>query len=160
MRLLNPSISILAFLSILSFSCSKAMNTEDSSKPIKQGIIGQLIWLEGNLMPTPEANARAIPQGQTVQRQVVIYEITKTSQAKKDGNFYSDIETKLVKEVMSDKNGIFRVSLEPGKYSLFVKEPQGLFANVFDGYGHIMPVEVFKDEITEVKIEINYMAAY
>jgi len=136
------------------------MSSETSNKPIKQGIVGQLIWLEGNLMPTTDTEGRAIPPGQTVQREVVVYELTKTSQTKSENNFYSDIQTKLVAEVMSNQYGIFRIPLEPGKYSIFVKEPKGLFANSFDGYGHIMPVEVFKDELTEVKIEINYMASY
>lgn len=136
------------------------MNAQNSSKVVKQGIVGQLIWLEGNLMPTIEGSGRDIPKGQPVQREVYIYPLTKTSQAERNENFYDNIQTELITKVMSDQNGIFKVSLEPGKYSVFVKEQKGLFANIFDGYGNIMPVEVYQDEVTQMTIEINYKAAY
>ncbi len=140
-------------------SCNKPMNAQENNKIVKQGIVGRLLWLEGNLMPSIEGGGN-IPAGQPVQREVHIYEVTKMSEAEQHENFYSNIQTNLVKVVMSEKNGFFKTSLEPGQYSLFVKEPKGLFANIFDAYGHIMPVEVLEDEVTEVTININYMAAY
>lgn len=153
------STSLLFILSgALLLSCNKSMQ-QSSTKPLKEGILGQLVWLEGNLMPTI-GNDREIPKGQPVQREVLVYELTKTGEAAKEGHFYQNIQTELIQKVMSDKHGIFRLHLPPGKYSIFVKESEGLFANMFDGYGHIMPVEVFKDEVTPVTIEINYMAAY
>jgi len=135
------------------------MNAQENNKIVKQGVAGRLVWLEGNLMPSIEGGANT-PAGQAVQREVHIYEVTKTSEAQQSDNFYSNIQTNLVKVVMSEKNGFFKASLEPGQYSLFVKEPKGLFANIFDAYGHIMPIEVLEDEVTEVTININYMAAY
>ena len=135
------------------------MNAQENNKAVKQGVMGRLVWLEGNLMPSIEAGGNA-PAGQPVQREVHIYEVTKISEAEQSENFYKNIQTKLVKVVMSEKNGFFRTALEPGQYSFFVKEPKGLFANIFDAYGHIMPVEVMEDEVTEVTININYMAAY
>lgn len=155
----NHYIFFILALTTLLTSCNKSMNAQDN-KVVKQGIAGRLIWLEGNLMPSIEQEGQNAPAGQPVQREVHIYEVTKTSQADQHENFYSNIQTNLVKVVMSEKNGFFKASLEPGQYSLFVKEPKGLFANLFDGYGHIMPVEVIEDEVTEVTIKINYMAAY
>lgn len=153
------SNTVLTLSIIFLFSCSKAMQQQNHTKVLKEGIAGQLIWLEGNLMPTID-DSRTLPKGQPVQREVHIYALTKTSEAERDESFYKNIQTELIQKVMSDKNGLFKISLPPGKYSLFVKETQGLFANIFDGYGNIMPVEVYKDEVTTVRIEINYMAAY
>lgn len=140
-------------------SCNKPMNAQEKNKVVKQGVAGRLLWLEGNLMPSIEGGGNNAA-GQPVQREVHIYEATKMSEATQTENFYNNIQTKLVKVVMSEKNGFFKASLEPGQYSLFVKEPKGLFANIFDAYGYIMPVEVIEDEVTEVTININYMAAY
>lgn len=152
------STSLFAILcGAILLSCSKPM--QQNSRPLKEGIIGQLVWLEGNLMPTI-GDDREIPKGQPVQREVLVYELTRTKEAEKEGHFYQNVHTELVQKVMSDNRGIFRLHLPPGKYSIFVQEPEGLFANIFDGYGYIMPVEVFEGEVTPVMIEINYMAAY
>ncbi len=155
---INFYLFIFAFATFL-ISCNKPMNAQENNKAVKQGVMGRLVWLEGNLMPSIEAGGNA-PAGQPVQREVHIYEVTKISEAEQSENFYKNIQTKLVKVVMSEKNGFFRTALEPGQYSFFVKEPKGLFANIFDAYGHIMPVEVIEDEVAEVTININYMAAY
>ena len=154
--------TLILFFILTAFltACNKPMNAQENNKIVKEGIVGQLIWLEGNLMPVIGFEDREASAGQPVQREVHIYEATKTAQAEQNENFYSNIKTELIKTVMSDKNGIFKVSLPPGKYSIFVKEPKGLFANISDGYGYIMPVEVFKDEVTQTTIKINYMASY
>lgn len=157
---LRPYIFIYALLIATFAGCNKPMNAQENNKIIKEGIIGQLIWIEGNQMPSVGFEGQEIPAGQPVQREVHIYELTKTSQVEQKDNFYTNIQTELVKTVMSDKNGVFKVSLPPGKYSLFVKEPKGLFANLFDGYGQIMPVEVYKDEVNQIAIQINYMASF
>lgn len=156
-RLYSTSLAII-LAGVLLFSCNRSMQ-QSSSKPLKEGIVGQLVWLEGNLMPTIDSD-REMPKGQPVQREVHVYELTKTKEAEKEGHFYHKVHTELVQKVMSDSRGIFKLHLPPGKYSIFVKEPDGLFANIFDGYGHIMPVEVFQNEVTPITIEINYMAAY
>ena len=155
----SKGVFVVILLLMFLYSCNKAMSNQESSK-LKQGISGQLIWLEGNVMPSVETAGQPNPQGQPVQREVYVYELTKTSEAERKDQFYSNIQTTLVKKLMSEPDGSFKVPLPPGKYSVFVKEPRGLFANLFDGYGNIMPVEVYEDEFTEVTIEINYMAAY
>jgi hypothetical protein len=66
----------------------------------------------------------------------------------------------LLKKVKSKKDGSFCVKLAPGKYSVFVKEPKGLFANTFDVQGCIQCVTVKKGEFTKITIEVNYEAFY
>lgn len=128
----------------------------------EQGLAGQVLWLEGNLMPTISEKPEEIPQkkGEPVQRELHIYELTTMDEATADGTFFHDIKTRLIETVETNKDGEFVVALPAGQYSVFVKEEQGLFANSFDGEGHINPVTIKEGEITTIQIDINYAAAY
>ena len=130
---------------------------------VEQGLAGQVLWLEGNFMPTigdePDVNRKKF-KGQPVQRTIHIYELTTMEEASADGPFFHHIETNLVEKVETNEEGKFVVSLPPGQYSVFVKEEDGLFANFFDGEGNINPVTIKEGEITPITIEVNYKATY
>lgn len=131
------------------------------NQPLEQGISGQVLWLEGNFMPTIDAGSnRKRNQGEPVAREIHIHELTNVGDVVQDGLFYSQINSKLIETVQSDEEGHFQVQLSPGRYSLFVKEEKGFFANIFDIDNNINPVEVKEDEITEITVKINYKAAY
>lgn len=126
---------------------------------IKQGIQGQILWEGGNQMPSPDAPPSRGRRG--VERTVYIYELTNSRQATTTvGVFHTNIQTKLITHVKTDANGNFAVNLKPGRYSLFTKEEQGLYANLFDGDMNIFPVEVQEGEVTEVEFLVNYNAFY
>lgn len=133
----------------------------DSS--VEQGLAGQVLWLEGDMMPTindaPDVNRKQL-KGEPVQRTLHIHELTTMDQATAEGPFFRDIQTELVETVETNEEGQFIVSLPAGRYSVFVQEQDGLFANMFDGEGYINPVEIKEDEITKIKIEVNYKATY
>lgn len=126
---------------------------------VEQGLAGQVLWLEGNLMPTIGEESRD-RKGEPVQREIHIYELTSMDEATAEGTFFSNIQTDLVKKVETNEEGEFITELPVGRYSVFVQEEQGLFANTFDGQGHINPVEVNEGEITPITIKVNYKAAY
>jgi len=110
-------------------------------------------------MPSPDAPASPGKRG--VQRTLYIYELTNATQVSTtDGVFHTNIPTKLVKRVVTDADGHFAVRLKPGRYSLFTKEEEGLYANLFDGENNIFPVEVKEGEVIEVEFLINHKAAY
>lgn len=129
---------------------------------IEQGLAGEVRWLEGNLMPSISEEPEAQPdkKGKPVKREIHIYELTTMDEAKAEGTFFRDIKSPLVKTVSSNKDGYFQVELPEGRYSVFVQEEEGLFANIFDGEGNINPVTIQEGEVTEISIEINYKAAY
>lgn len=143
----------------------EAQNTQQELKTqtgqqmqIKQGIQGQILWEAGNQMPSPDAPPSQ-PRG--VERTVYIYELTNSTQTtSQDGVFHTNIQTKLITQVETDANGNFAVLLEPGRYSLFTKEEQGLYANLFDGEMNIFPVEVQEGKVTTVEFLVNYNAFY
>ena len=151
-------LALLLFLGI-------TLMANSCNENVKQGVAGQVLWIEGNQMPTiiDEDNpgeTRKRPEPTGVKREVYIYELTTIGQATSNGPFFSDIQTKLVEKVETNEEGQFAVSLPAGQYSVFVKEDQGLFASQMDGQGNINPIEVKKDELTPVKLEVNYKAAY
>lgn len=126
---------------------------------VKQGIQGRVLWESGNRMPSPDAPQTNGKRG--VERTLYIYQLTNGAQVTtQDGVFHSNIQTKLVTQVVTDANGNFAVSLKPGKYSLFSKEEKGLYANLFDGDNNIFPVEVEEGKVTAVEFLINYNATY
>jgi len=151
---LKYSLFIFLIPVIISCQADKAM----FSKGVSQGITGIVLWYEGDLMPGIDKEP---VEGHPIQREIHIYELTRLKQGKvTEDYFYYDLETSLVKTVLSDEEGKFIVGLEPGTYSVFVKEPQGLFANTFDQGGHINPINIQSNELVTIRIRVDYMAAY
>ena len=136
----------------------QAKEAQGQQAPIEQGISGQVLWVSGNQMPSPDAPPS---KGRGVERTLYIYELTNASQANTtEGVFHTNIQTNLVTQVVTDANGNFAVSLKPGRYSLFSKEEKGLFASIYDGEMNINPVEVQQGQVTQVEFLINYQASY
>ncbi|MND33603.1 hypothetical protein D3C80_241980 [compost metagenome] len=125
------------------------------------GICGTIVFKSGNLMPSPDIGVGVGGNsGKPVVREIVIYELTKMSDAESDGPFFRSLKTREIKRVKSDKKGTFSVTLPPGKYSVLVKEDKGLFANISDGDNNINPVAVEKGKMTKLDLVVDYAAAY
>jgi hypothetical protein len=123
----------------------------------RQGIQGHVYLVTGNQMPSPD-RPPSKPAG--MKTTLYIYELTNNSQVTREGAFYSSISTRMVKQVMTDDNGYFKVKLKPGRYSLFVKKGELFYSSVFDDKNNIHPVEVRKGEWTEEDFRANYDAVY
>ena len=128
----------------------------------KQGIIGEVRWIEGNLMPaigdtTYIERAKGIP----IERDIYIFKAVKQQDAlSAGGTFYKSINGELVYRLKSRRDGTFKVKLPPGRYSIFVMEKDGYFANIFDGDNYINPVTVQANKFTAIQIQVNYKAFY
>ncbi|WPP50124.1 N-acetylmuramoyl-L-alanine amidase [Catalinimonas niigatensis] len=140
----------------------KPMPDSSSQTDIRQGIQGQVIWLEGNLMPSirEEGDPSPATQAKGVQRTVYIYELTSREEAVYEDGFFSEIQENLVKQLETDPQGYFSIPLDTGQYSLLVKEEKGLYANLFDGAGNIQPVSVYPDSVSRIEIKVDYKAVY
>jgi hypothetical protein len=131
----------------------------DDQVTIEQGIWGDVWFLEGDFMPM-------CPSGTItpVVREIRVHSLTHRDDVVDGPNpyapFYSEIHTDLIATIYSGTDGFFEVQLPPGQYSLFVVEDTLFYANRFDGTGHINPVEVLENEVTEILFEIDYEAAY
>jgi hypothetical protein len=123
----------------------------------KQGVCGKVTWIAGNQMPGPD---REIQKPQPVARVIHVFEATHSSQAVMENGLYKEIKTKLITTGKSDSAGQFKINLEPGEYSIFVKEAEGWFANSYDDSGRIHTVTVAPKKYTELNILVNYLAVY
>jgi hypothetical protein len=144
---------ILGALCLVSFRSSFDVTCRRS------GISGHVVVESGNRMPDPD-NPVSSPKG--IKTKLYIYELTNINQVSRQGMsaFYTQVPTRLVKEIETDEDGSFRVKLKPGRYSLFVKKDQLFYSSVFDGQNNIHPVEVKKGKMTEEVFKVNYNAVY
>lgn len=104
--------------------------------------------------PDPKAKPKPI------QRKVRVYPLVKFADLKLEDGLFIAIAEKPLAEVESDEKGNFSISLSPGRYSVFIVEEAGLFANVFDGDGNVNPVTVKENEWTLLDVVVNYKAVY
>jgi len=108
-------------------------------------------------MPSPGRKADPdVPAARTV----LIYELTRRSDAVANGTLFSHLKTSLIAKTHSDTTGYYAVALPIGKYSVFVEVEGGLFANLFDDKGNINLIEVKKDCLSKKDIVINNLAVY
>ena len=144
---------------------SYAQKSRSVRKPVhqpqvaKQGICGSVVEKRGNHMPGPD---RPKSMGRAVERDVLIYPVLTTDQVTATENgFYSNISSQPVKTARSDKQGRFCVyGLPNGTYSVLVREPKGLYANLQDIDGRINPVTVEKQRVANVAIQITHQAVF
>lgn len=131
-------------------------------KPEGQGITGTVTWLEGNQMPmaTESGNPNPKSPSQAIKRSVRFYPLVKFSDLKIENGLFTAVAEKPITEVQTDEKGKYSVQLSPGRYSVFVVEEGGLFANIFDGEGNVQPVTVHENEWTLLDIVVNYKAVF
>ncbi len=147
---------------ILLLLSSCAGNLQNGKKEvITQGLAGKILFWEGDFMPGINAEAR-IDQKKPVVRQVFVHELTKINNLQQvdPAGFYEAIPTKRIAEVWSDSTGRFAIALPTGKYSVFIREDSLFYANGSDGEGNIWPVEVKKDSVSNVELDITYKATF
>jgi hypothetical protein len=121
----------------------------------RQGICGTVLLVEGNQMPGSKKNAP-----KPVIRQILAYKPVHRDSAKFKDGLYTAVTGELVQSAESAADGTFRLKLPPGDYPIFIKEKEGLFANLYDSDGFISVVKVRKRKFTKVEISINYRAFY
>jgi len=132
---------------------------EEEPQAIRQGIIGQVLWVEGNQMPGIGQSHKS-PKPKGIQRKVYVYNVLQRDELEYEAGFFKKPEQPAVKVVNSDSSGHFSVALDTGSYSLLVEEPQGLYANLFDGNGYVQVTKVEKDSVNKVELKIDYKASY
>jgi hypothetical protein len=144
-------------VSLLISSCSSSK--KGSSSIPEQGITGQLTELKGNRQPSPD-----LPPAKTqaIAGTILVYEPTHISQVSRVGtsSLYTAISTKLVASVETDSTGLFTVALPVGSYSLFVKQPNGFYSNLFDSNNNIALFTVEEGKLTTVKLVVSLKASF
>ncbi|WP_461082758.1 hypothetical protein [Spirosoma flavus] len=126
---------------------------------MKQGICGTVIVKQGNQMPSPDAKS---PEAQPAQREVLIFPLLNINSVDAgDNGFINSVRSaKPVKTIHSDKDGKFCLALPIGKYSLLIREPKGLYANLYDSQNNIFPIRIEKNRQINVTVEITHQAVF
>lgn len=123
----------------------------------RQGIRGEVLWISGNQMPGP---GKTVSPKLGIQREIYVYKLTTIEKEGHTGPFFNEIKSPLITKGLSKTDGSFKVKLDPGEYSVFVKEPNGFFANLVESDGKINPVTVPLKRFVWMTITIDYEAAY
>ena len=154
-------LSLLTLVSTLTTYAQKPRSAKSSKSSVTQGICGIVLEKRGNHMPSPDS-PRPNPGGTAVEREVLIFPLLNISQVDAgDNGFINSVgESKPVKTVKSGRDGKFCVSLPAGRYSVVVREPKGLYANLFDSQNNIFPVRVEKGKKAQVTVEITHQAVF
>lgn len=128
---------------------------------VMQGICGTVLEKQGNHMPSPDA-PRPNANGTPVEREVLIFPLLNLNQIDAgDNGFINSVrDAKPIKIVKSGKDGSFCASLPTGRYTVIVREPKGLYANLFDTQSNIFPVTVSKDKTAKIIIDISHQAVF
>lgn len=135
------------------------LSKDDCKTKVTTGLTGKVIWEEGNLMPSPDAEAKPMPKG--VKRLVGIFGLATLNDAEVgDAGFYYKLDTPLLKLIQADGNGCFKASMPAGRYTVCVWEDGKWYANSYDERSHINPMEVVEGEVKRQDILINYKAVY
>ncbi|MBI2283355.1 MAG: carboxypeptidase regulatory-like domain-containing protein [Bacteroidetes bacterium] len=142
-------------LAILGCSSAKKF----PSSVVTQGITGRITELTGNRMPMKDAEPD-LPK--PLLTTVFIYEPTHISQVTRTGTepVYTAIATRLVASVETDSTGHFTVSLPVGSYSLFVKQGDRFYANLFDNNNHIALFPVEEGKLTQANLSVSNRASF
>jgi len=127
------------------------------------GLFGTVKFLEGNHEPGPGPSSGTTT---LVAREIRFY--TTTSADSVDhaagpsmykAGLYSTIRASLRAKSYSGVDGKYRVTLSPGKYSVFVEDGDNWYCNLGSGEG-LCVVEVPATGTLEYKIDITYAAAF
>ena len=153
-------------LSLLLFSCQQddefdcstnEPNRNNSSITIGQGLWGDIWFWKGDFMPICASGTIS-----SVERSVYVYELTSNDDVEfiyASGGFFTSINTNLVGTTTSNSAGFFEIELEPGSYSIFVKEGDNFYANRWTSEG-INTVKVTENKVSELLFNITYEATY
>lgn len=120
---------------------------------------GSLKKRMGNQMPSPDAPLR---RDEPLQGTVCFFEAALINNAKAIGNSgqYSGVGTAMVKEVGTNRSGVFRVRLKPGTYSVLIKNDSLFYSNISDGQGLIHPVRIDRRKNPKLKLVADWDAVY
>ena len=117
-----------------------------------QGIRG-LVMLESNTAMPLKGIAKQ--KGSPISTMVYIYEAADVNQLmEQEGNYAKGIQARLIKQVLSNNAGKFKLRLAPGKYSIVLGYQEGIYIPYFSGNTGVALVEVFKHQFQEIDLLI------
>lgn len=145
----NGKSMVFVLLGVALLSCG-------SPKVLVTGKVQRVI---GNQMPSPDL-ANEEPAGFSTM--VYFFEPTLMNMASPTGEqgLFMMTDKKLVAKVLADKNGVFKLKLKPGKYSVLLGKDGQYYANISDIEGLINPVEINQGIKKNMVLRADWGAIY
>lgn len=146
---------LLMAVSAFGMGRKEAKNQDPPAAPAS-GVTGVVEIWEGNFMPMldKETRDKQIKPGSGLR--VRLYEPVKGL----PGASVDSVSAKLVAETVCDESGKFTIACKEGKYSLFVEDGAGWYANGWDGDGVQGAVIVEPMKLTEVLVKNTRKATF
>lgn len=145
----NGKAIVFVLLSAALFSCSSA----------KVLVAGKVQRIMGNQMPSPDL-AKEEPVGFSTT--VYFFEPTLVNMGLPTGEqgVFMMTDKKLVAKVLAEKDGIFKLKLKPGKYSVLLGKDGQYYSNISDLEGLINPIEINKSSKKPLVLKADWGAIY
>ena len=119
---------------------------------LTQGISGY-VFLENNTSMPLKGMAKQ--KGLPISTMIYVYEAADVDQLiGQEGHYAKGIKAKIVKQVLSDKAGKFKLRLAPGKYTIVLGYQDGIYIPFFSGNSGLAFVEVSKHQFQEIDLRI------
>lgn len=138
-------------LSVL-FCISCTRLPQNATKPNFTGVIYEQKW--NNMPQIDNPNSK----GAALSTTLYIFEPTNLNQIENNGNpgpYITQIHSKLLDSVQSDKNGTYSIHLTPGKYSVFVRYQNAYYVPFFSGKEGVAHIEIKPNENTHLDIVVK-----
>lgn len=150
---MKGNLFLLCILLTATIACSSVKKGQ-TPIIIREGIAGRVTELTGNQMPM---RGSIPPQPTGVKTTVYVYAPTTTAQVTRIGTSpaYTAITTNRVASVDTDSSGNFSIALPPGDYSLFIKQGEHFYANLFNQLNQIALFTVKPGEVTTANLTIS-----
>ena len=124
----------------------------------KQGIRGYVLIEKNTTMPLKGMEKQ---KGRPISTVVYIYEPTNVNQlVDQEGNYAKGVNARLIKKVLSDHTGKFKLRLAPGKYTVVLGYQDGIYIPYFSGNTGVAFVEVLKHQFQEIDLLIMASSVY
>ena len=137
-------------LLILLLSCR---NNPLKSISTRQGIKGNIQFCDFSSNHITPPSIVTFP----VEREIFIFPKTSIQEVLlAEGNFISTIFSEEIISDWSDENGHFEFDLDPGEYSLFIKENERYYSKLNNEEEFFYPFKVNKNNYSEIKFNIDY----
>jgi len=151
--------NLFGFVLFAAAICACTSTKKVKTEKMTQGIAGIVVAISGNQMPM---KGEEPPKPKGLLAEVIVHEKTNISQAIKDAKtgLFTTIITPKVTSIVTDSLGNFSIALPVGSYSLFIKMPNGYFANLFNEKNDIQVVTVDSCKISSTTIRVNQNAVY
>lgn len=119
---------------------------------LPQGLLGHVYIEADATMPLKGVSNQ---KGQPISTMVYVYQAANVDQLiAQKGNYAKGIQAKIVKQILSDKAGKFKLRLAPGKYTIVLGYQEGIYIPFFSGNTGVGFVEVSRHQFQEIDLRI------